>query len=178
VDPCVPTRSSSRRDTAAHLAQAVASLTGLTGSDPDAWAVAPTHWTDLGDRWATAAARLHKADAAARHGSADRAASALRQAHSIASELDAAPPLAEIEAMSRRTRISVEVPARLTLDDHTADSLGPTPREAEVLTIVATGRTNRQIGEELFILDKTVSVHVSTPSLNASAWPDGDCLSD
>jgi DNA-binding NarL/FixJ family response regulator len=40
-----------------------------------------------------------------------------------------------------------------------ADTL--TPREAGVLRLVAAGRTNRQIGEELFISEKTVSVHVS-----------------
>jgi DNA-binding NarL/FixJ family response regulator len=29
------------------------------------------------------------------------------------------------------------------------------------LTLVAAGRTNRQIGEELFVSEKTASVHVS-----------------
>ena len=41
------------------------------------------------------------------------------------------------------------------------DELGLTPREGEVLALVAAGRTNRQIGEALFISDKTASVHVS-----------------
>ena len=36
-----------------------------------------------------------------------------------------------------------------------------TPREAEVMALVAEGRTNRQIGEALFISEKTASVHVS-----------------
>jgi DNA-binding NarL/FixJ family response regulator len=36
-----------------------------------------------------------------------------------------------------------------------------TPREAEVLALIAEGRTNRQIGAELFITGKTASVHVS-----------------
>ena len=39
--------------------------------------------------------------------------------------------------------------------------LGLTPREREVLALVADGRTNRQIAEALFISDKTASVHVS-----------------
>jgi DNA-binding NarL/FixJ family response regulator len=36
-----------------------------------------------------------------------------------------------------------------------------TAREAEVLTLVAEGLSNRQIGEQLYISGKTVSVHVS-----------------
>jgi DNA-binding CsgD family transcriptional regulator len=42
-----------------------------------------------------------------------------------------------------------------------AASLGLTRREAEVLVLVAAGRTNRQIGAELFITEKTASIHVS-----------------
>ena len=36
-----------------------------------------------------------------------------------------------------------------------------TPREIEVLGLLAGGLTNREIGAELFISDKTASVHVS-----------------
>ena len=36
-----------------------------------------------------------------------------------------------------------------------------TAREQEVLALVASGRTNRQIAQQLYISDKTVSVHVS-----------------
>jgi DNA-binding NarL/FixJ family response regulator len=38
---------------------------------------------------------------------------------------------------------------------------GLSPRELEVLAMLADGRTNRQIGEALFITDKTASVHVT-----------------
>ncbi|WP_243761755.1 response regulator transcription factor, partial [Streptomyces sp. YIM 98790] len=38
---------------------------------------------------------------------------------------------------------------------------GLTARERDVLSLVAAGRSNRQIAEELFISPKTVSVHVS-----------------
>lgn len=34
-------------------------------------------------------------------------------------------------------------------------------RELEVLTLVAAGHTNREIGERLFISEKTASVHVT-----------------
>jgi DNA-binding CsgD family transcriptional regulator len=42
-----------------------------------------------------------------------------------------------------------------------AASLGLTRRETEVLALVAEGRTNRQIGQALFITPKTASIHVS-----------------
>ncbi|HET6920242.1 MAG TPA: response regulator transcription factor, partial [Jiangellaceae bacterium] len=38
---------------------------------------------------------------------------------------------------------------------------GLTAREREVLRLVAAGRSNRQIGQALFISTKTASVHVS-----------------
>ena len=60
-----------------------------------------------------------------------------------------------------RTRIGVEVPAPRPLDTTTAVSLGLTPREAEVLGLVAAGRTNRQIATALYVSEKTASVHVS-----------------
>ena len=36
-----------------------------------------------------------------------------------------------------------------------------TPRETEIVRLVAQGRTNGEIGKQLFISTKTVSVHVS-----------------
>jgi DNA-binding CsgD family transcriptional regulator len=42
-----------------------------------------------------------------------------------------------------------------------SDPFGLTPREREVLAMVAEGATNREIGERLFMAEKTASVHVS-----------------
>jgi DNA-binding CsgD family transcriptional regulator len=39
--------------------------------------------------------------------------------------------------------------------------LGLTPREHEVLLLLAEGHTNREIGERLYMSEKTASVHVS-----------------
>lgn len=53
------------------------------------------------------------------------------------------------------------------LEDHrhvapaSPDPWGLSGREREVLAMLADGRTNRQIGEALFISDKTASVHVT-----------------
>ena len=54
-----------------------------------------------------------------------------------------------------------------------AESAGPdtlTARETEILGLVAQGRSNGEIGRQLFISAKTVSVHVSNilGKLNAS----------
>jgi DNA-binding NarL/FixJ family response regulator len=40
-------------------------------------------------------------------------------------------------------------------------ALGLTERELAVLELVAVGKTNREIGEQLFMAQKTASVHVS-----------------
>lgn len=58
-------------------------------------------------------------------------------------------------ALARRARISL--PGVGGADD----PFGLTPREREVLALVARGLTNPQIGERLFIAGKTASVHVS-----------------
>jgi DNA-binding NarL/FixJ family response regulator len=61
-----------------------------------------------------------------------------------------------IEALIRRARLDVPGVDRLAVGD-----LGLTAREAEVLRLVAAGRTNREIASELYISAKTASVHVS-----------------
>lgn len=55
----------------------------------------------------------------------------------------------------------VSTASRLVGDRHApADPFGLSPREREVLALIAEGMTNREIGEALFISDKTVGVHV------------------
>lgn len=84
----------------------------------------------------------------------EEAESALRGALAIAVELGAAPLRQSLEALARRGRLDVGV----RLPSVTG---GLTPRELEVLRHLSEGRTNRQIGEQLFISEKTASVHVS-----------------
>ena len=83
-----------------------------------------------------------------------------------AQALGATPLAAEAEGLARRARIAL--PGREQESASAADAgrvameeTGLTPRELDVLRLVADGRTNREIGAELFISEKTVSVHVS-----------------
>jgi DNA-binding CsgD family transcriptional regulator/tetratricopeptide (TPR) repeat protein len=71
----------------------------------------------------------------------------------------AAPPAEGPEAPPRtaRTRRS---DAAGDADRRTAASFGLSAREQDVLAEIVAGRTNRQIGERLFISEKTVGVHV------------------
>ena len=68
-----------------------------------------------------------------------------------------ARPLADAAAeLARRGRLTV---AGLAVPRDEVDPF--TPRERAVLALVALGRTNRQVGQELYISEKTVSVHLS-----------------
>jgi DNA-binding CsgD family transcriptional regulator len=84
----------------------------------------------------------------------DEAAEQLQLAAEVADQLGAVPLRDAVSALARRARIGLD-------GIGTEASQLLTPREHAVLALVASGRTNRQIGAELFISEKTVSVHVS-----------------
>ena len=92
-------------------------------------------------------------------GARKEAATSLRTAHEIASDCGAEPLRKACEALARRARIDLAGDEAPAVPE--ADPFGLTPREREVLELVAAGRTNRQIGEGLFMSEKTASVHVS-----------------
>jgi DNA-binding NarL/FixJ family response regulator len=152
------------------LLTAEAEATRVTGrGDPDRWAEVATAWQVIDCVWRAAYARWRQAEALLAAGAPrDRAAPALRQAWTTASELGARPLLAEVESLGRRARIDL-TPGPDRSDDAAREDtrgtvrrpFGLTPRELEVLALVADGRTNRQIAAALFISDKTASVHVS-----------------
>ena len=75
----------------------------------------------------------------------------------MAEKLRAAPLRNELEALARRARFELGAAAAPS----EIDRLDLTPRELEVLGLLALGRTNRDIAGELFISEKTASVHVS-----------------
>lgn len=138
-------------------------------SDPERWASSAQAWEALGYPWPAAYARWRQAEALlARGASRDDAAAALAKAWTPAGEFGMHLLVVGLELLARRARIELPPPPGGAGPDGpaqrpatVADELGLTPREREVLALVADGRTNRQIAEALFISDKTASVHVS-----------------
>jgi DNA-binding CsgD family transcriptional regulator len=52
-------------------------------------------------------------------------------------------------------------PATFTLNQVQLDALGITPRELEILTLIAQGLSNREIADRLFVSENTVKTHCS-----------------
>ena len=61
----------------------------------------------------------------------------------------------------REIRVPAEAPAAFTLNRPQLDSLGITPRELEILSLIAQGLSNREIAERLFVSENTVKTHCS-----------------
>jgi ATP/maltotriose-dependent transcriptional regulator MalT len=133
-------------------------------SDPARWRATATAWLTLRRPYPAAYAQWRLAEALLEQKQPpNRAAEPLRQAHAAAQRLGARPLLDEVTALARRARIALEE-AREEAEPATPsqlEQLGLTEREVEVLEYVAAGRSNREIGEALFISAKTASVHVS-----------------
>ena len=74
-----------------------------------------------------------------------------------------APLQAEIRKLALRARIPLDPAGAAAAPDGQGPggNFGLTGRELLVLRLLAAGRTNAQIGTELFISPKTASVHVS-----------------
>jgi DNA-binding CsgD family transcriptional regulator/tetratricopeptide (TPR) repeat protein len=134
--------------------------------DPAAWAAAVTAWERLGQPYRVAYAGFRQAEALlASTGDRQAAATVLGRAAAITGRLGTRPLDTEIKALARRARLDLAPAAGATAPaagvSTPAAQLGLTPREVEVLALVAAGRSNRQIAQALFISPKTASVHVS-----------------
>ncbi|MGQ0840164.1 helix-turn-helix transcriptional regulator, partial [Actinokineospora sp.] len=140
----------------AWLARAEAELSRLHGaSDPTRWRAAVDAF-DYGAVYEQAVCRRRLGEALLAADRRDEAAVELRAADAVATRLNAKPLRDAVRKAARRGRVSLDE----TVDPR--DELDPfTPRERAVLSLVALGRTNRQVGAELFISEKTVSVHLS-----------------
>jgi ATP/maltotriose-dependent transcriptional regulator MalT len=134
------------RATAAHAR----GLVLLADGDPraalttlrEAW----TAWRDLHAPYEAARLRVAVGLACRALGDEDGAALELHAASNGFRELGAAVDLADVEQLQE--------PAR-------ADASGLSARELEVLSLVATGMTNRSIAEQLVVSQKTVARHVA-----------------
>jgi DNA-binding CsgD family transcriptional regulator/tetratricopeptide (TPR) repeat protein len=136
-------------------------------NDPDQWNRAAIAWEKLPAPFEAACARWHQAEALLAAGTPRHTVAAtVTAAWDVAHRLGARLLTAEIESLARRARIQLPTPStgpahNDTHAGHPADEFHLTPRERQVLTLVAEGRTNRQIAEKLYISDKTASVHVT-----------------
>jgi DNA-binding NarL/FixJ family response regulator len=88
----------------------------------------------------------------------------LRRAYRASLLLRAQPLIDEITDLADRARLKLEEPVVASRAADTRDKAPLamlTERELAVLKLVADGRTNAQIGAELYISPRTVGVHVS-----------------
>jgi DNA-binding CsgD family transcriptional regulator/tetratricopeptide (TPR) repeat protein len=131
--------------------------------DAGLWERAAAAWDGLGrpyravySRWREAEALMRVRD---REGAERAAGAALEGARRLGSRWLAA----EVEGLAARARLH---PDGFEPDDAAAaagdqEPFGLTARERQVLALVASGATNREIGERLHMAEKTASVHVS-----------------
>ena len=57
--------------------------------------------------------------------------------------------------------VMVPAPAEFVRDDRRLESLGITPRELEILGLIAQGLSNREIAARIFVSENTVKTHSS-----------------
>jgi DNA-binding NarL/FixJ family response regulator len=138
---------------------AAALFTEVSGADAaSAWELAVEARRTLGRPHELAVVLTHLATAYLTDRRRGDAGTALAEAHPIAIDLGAGPLNARIEALARRAGIGLE---GVETADEAADRLRLTAREREVLALLAEGRSNRLIGEALYMAESTAGVHVS-----------------
>ena len=152
--------------TADGLAQQAYRLTFAAEAEPAgdavaAWDEAARAWEATGQPYPLAVVLLRAAEAALSGGDRDGGAFRLGRAAALAQRLGARPLSDDIALVARRARIPLGPDDEGDDPAPEPDRLGLTPREFEVLRLVAAGRSNREIAAELFISAKTASVHVS-----------------
>jgi DNA-binding NarL/FixJ family response regulator len=131
--------------------------------DPAAHAAAAAAWDELERPYPAAVQRFRAAEAHVRAGDREAAAEAARAARETSIVLGAGWLRGEVDGLAARARLDLgdDRPPAPEVEPAAEDPFGLTPRERQVLELVARGATNREIGAELFMAEKTASVHVS-----------------
>jgi ATP/maltotriose-dependent transcriptional regulator MalT len=144
-------------------------------------AAAATAWDELDRPYLAARARRREAEAHAAAGEREAAGAAAATALAAAERLGSAWLASELAGFIARARLPTGAAASGNgargrgADDvagsggasdgadgkAAANPFGLTPRERQVLAALAEGHTNREIAAELFMAEKTASVHVS-----------------
>jgi DNA-binding CsgD family transcriptional regulator len=106
-------------------------------------------WTELNAPYERARTAVLLGLACRAAGDEESATREFDAAHGFFAELGARPDLKRLEQLRDHAPAGIGTPHGLTR------------RELEVLRLLATGRTNRAIAEDLFISEKTVARHVS-----------------
>jgi len=131
---------------------------------PGTWSEAAATWERLERPPLAAYCRWRQAEALVAAGASRAEASVpLWEAHAVAARIRARPLLRELELLAERARLDLASPEAESSGGQQGleEILGLTPREAEVLSLVARGYTDREIAAALVISVKTASVHVS-----------------
>jgi len=146
------------------LARCEAEYARLTGTNsPDVWERVLAEFGP-GYVYETARTQWRLAEALVEAGRRDEATAVWRAARATASRLRAGPLGAALDDLARRARLD---PGNENRGGRGNGSSGTSPlaaltdREREVLSLLARGMSNREIGADLFITPKTASVHVS-----------------
>jgi DNA-binding CsgD family transcriptional regulator len=119
----------------------------------EAWRNALARFEDYGHVWEIARSQARLAAVLQAAGDQGEARALADKARETAHRLGAEPLLAELR--------NVGSPGARRTAHSGAANQALTARESEILKLVADGRTNGEIGKQLFISTKTVSVHVS-----------------
>jgi DNA-binding NarL/FixJ family response regulator len=136
--------------------------------EPKLWIAAAGEWEAMGRPYQAALARWRAAEAHVERGERSAAAEVAAVALDAARELGSGWLVEELTVLGERARLDLDrgaaadhpAPAEAE-EDGVGDPFGLTARERQVLSLLAEGATNRQIGASLFMAEKTASVHVS-----------------
>jgi DNA-binding NarL/FixJ family response regulator len=133
-----------------------------TASSAD-WRLAVETLDVLGAVPQRAYARVRLAEALLAEGAGrSQAAAALNEAISLFADAPRSPIRALAEHVAHRARLRLAERHDDEAEPRRQSPFGLTERETDVLRLLSEARTNREIGEALFISPKTASVHVSS----------------